>query len=53
MTRGDAIEPRRNHTANIIGNDMIVLGGLNAFEKVPLDLVYLDLSEMKWKTYGE
>lgn len=32
---------------------MVVLGGLNAFEKVPNELVYLDLHELKWKTYGE
>lgn len=52
ICRGDAIESRRNHTATMLGDNMIVIGGLNSFEKCPKDLVYLDLHELKWKTYG-
>lgn len=53
ICRGDAVEARRNHTANMLGNCMMVLGGVNSFEKVPSDLIYLDMIDMKWKIYGD
>ncbi|KRX05628.1 hypothetical protein PPERSA_09768 [Pseudocohnilembus persalinus] len=53
ICRGDVVEPRRNHTAVMIGSDMVVFGGLNCFEKVPNDLVYLDVIDLHWKRYGE
>lgn len=28
---------------------MVVFGGVNSFEKSPIDLVYLDLTDNKWR----
>ena len=39
----ESIEPRRSHTATLLGKYMLVLGGITMKKDYLNDLVYLDL----------
>jgi hypothetical protein len=44
------MEPRRNHSALIIGKYMLVFGGINTKKDYLNDLKTLDLKELKWES---
>lgn len=48
MHNEDSVEPRRCHTATLLGRYMIVIGGINAKKEHLSDFVYLDLKELRW-----
>ena len=41
--KGELVESRRCHSASVLGNLMIVIGGINATEKYLSDILVLDL----------
>ena len=44
----ESIEPRRSHSAILLGKYMLVLGGINMKKDYLTDFVYLDLKELRW-----
>lgn len=45
-----SLELRRNHVADLIGNQMIIHGGFNEENKILSDAHVLSLSPLKWTT---
>ena len=45
---GDLMEPRRNHTAAIVGDHMLVYGGITTYGEFLSDLKALSFATMKW-----
>ena len=41
-------EPRKNHIAELVGNQMLIHGGINENNQVVGDCYYLNLSQLKW-----
>ena len=41
-------EPRKNHIAELIGNQMFIHGGINESNQILSDCSYLNLSQLKW-----
>ena len=41
-------EPRKNHIAELIGNQMLIHGGLNESNDVLNDCYFLNLNQLKW-----
>ncbi|KRX05613.1 hypothetical protein PPERSA_09753 [Pseudocohnilembus persalinus] len=48
---GDFAENRRNHTANIVGNHMIVFGGIESQGNIPQYIITLDLINFQWRRF--
>jgi len=49
MGRGEVVEARRNHTANMVGSKhMVVMGGLNSEGRALDDLFILDILTFRW-----
>ena len=41
-------EPRKNHIAELVGNQMLIHGGINENNQVVGDCYYLNLTQLKW-----
>ena len=41
-------EPRKNHIAELIGNQMLIHGGLNESNEILNDCYFLNLNQLKW-----
>ena len=41
-------EPRKNHIAELIGNQMLIHGGLNESNEILSDCYFLNLNQLKW-----
>ncbi|EGR31278.1 kelch motif family protein, putative, partial [Ichthyophthirius multifiliis] len=48
LCTGGFIQPRRNHTAALIGRSLIIHGGINNREQVLKDLWILDIGNQSW-----
>lgn len=44
----DDVEGRRNHSACLVGKNMLVFGGINTRKEYLGDMVYLDLKALQW-----
>lgn len=48
MHNEESVEPRRCHSATLLGRYMLVIGGINSSKEYLSDFVYLDLKELRW-----
>lgn len=53
ISKGDDLQPRRNHAAIVMGRQMIVIGGINQQEEYLNELVVLDFMTQKWVNYSK
>ena len=48
MINEESVEPRRSHSATLMGKYMVIFGGMNTKKEFLNDLVYLDIKDLRW-----